>query len=175
MAASTSRSAAKPPKPPKPPRAPKPPKPSQATKPPKPSRSSKGTGTSRTPEPADQAAVRNDVVLWGRLSADAEERELPSGDLIVTLRVVVPRRVGPPRPRATTASGPRRPSVDTIDVVCWTAATRRAALRLAAGEAIEVEGSLRRRFFGAPVGRQSRYEVEAGVVRRLSGDASHAS
>ncbi|MGW5239662.1 single-stranded DNA-binding protein [Monashia sp. NPDC004114] len=132
--------------------------------------------TSRSaPRPPEQEAVRNEVVLWGRLAAEAQERELPSGDVIVTLRVVVPRRGGPSRPRAATAGAPRRATVDTIDVVCWTAATRRAALRLGAGEAIEIGGALRRRFFGAAVGRQSRYEVEAGVVRRLSGSGSGAS
>jgi single-strand DNA-binding protein len=131
--------------------------------------------TRRAPTPQGQEAARNEVVLWGRLAAAAEERELPSGDVIVTMRVVVPRRGGPARPRAATPPGPRRPTVDTIDVVCWTAATRRAALRLGAGEAIEIEGALRRRFFGGAVGRQSRYEVEAGVVRRLSGAQLGAS
>ncbi|GAB3070575.1 hypothetical protein GCM10027053_39080 [Intrasporangium mesophilum] len=126
------------------------------------------------PRPPEQEAVRNEVVLWGRLAAEAQERELPSGDVIVTLRVVVPRRM-PSRARAATAGAPRRATVDTIDVVCWTAATRRAALRLGAGEAIEIGGALRRRFFGGAVGRQSRYEVEAGVVRRLSGRGSRAS
>lgn len=105
--------------------------------------------------------TRNEVVLHGRLSAPAEERELPSGDVIVTLRVVVSR---PPRARA--------PGVDTIDVVCWSAVTRRTALRLAAGGDVEVTGSLRRRFYGGPTGRQSRYEVEAASVRRLVGGAS---
>jgi single-strand DNA-binding protein len=132
--------------------------------------------TSRSrPRPPGQQAARNEVVLWGRLAAEAQERELPSGDVIVTLRVVVPRRAGPSRARATTAGAPRRSTVDTIDVVCWTAATRRSALRLGAGEVIEVGGALRRRFFGGGAGRQSRYEVEAGVVRRLSGGGPRAS
>ena len=128
------------------------------------------------PPAADTAAVRNEVVLWGRLSAPAEQRELPSGDLIVTLRVVVDRPTGPPR---STGSGATRrrspdgkvrpPGVDTIDVVCWSASTRRVALRLVGGEQIEVEGALRRRFFAAGAGRQSRYEVEAARVRRRGG------
>lgn len=121
---------------------------------------------------ADAAAVagpgRNEVRLSGRLAAEAEERELPSGDRIVTLRVVVPRAPATGR-RRQAAEGVRRVTVDTIDVVCWTAGTRRTALRLRADEPVEVEGALRRRFFGGPTGRQSRYEVEAAALRRGSG------
>jgi len=133
-----------------------------------------GTRSTKAKSPEAEAA-RNEVILWGRLAAAAEERTLPSGDPIVTLRVVIPRRGGPPRPRGTTMPGARRTVVDTIDVVCWTASTRRAALRLQTGDAIEVEGALRRRFFGAAAGRQSRYEVEAGTVRRLSAGTRTAS
>ena len=113
---------------------------------------------------------RNEVLLCGRLAAAAEERELPSGDRIVTLRVVVARSQAATR-RRQPVEGPKRATVDTIDVVCWTAATRRTALRLRADEVVEVEGALRRRFFGGPSGRQSRYEVEASAVRRASGGA----
>lgn len=110
----------------------------------------------------------NEVRLGGRLAAEAEERELPSGDRIVTLRVVVARPPAAGRRRQAT-EGVRRVTVDTIDVVCWTAGTRRTALRLRADEPVEVEGALRRRFFGGPTGRQSRYEVEAAALRRASG------
>jgi single-strand DNA-binding protein len=113
---------------------------------------------------------RNEVHLCGRLAAEAEERELPSGDRLVTLRVVVARAQAATR-RRQPVEGPKRATVDTIDVVCWTAATRRTALRLRADEVVEVEGALRRRFFGGPSGRQSRYEVEASVLRRASGGA----
>ncbi len=50
-----------------------------------------GPGSEDTPE-ADPS--RNEVVLVGRLAAEAEERVLPSGDHLVTLRVVVPRKGG---------------------------------------------------------------------------------
>jgi single-strand DNA-binding protein len=106
--------------------------------------------------------ARNEVILWGRVPAEAEERLLPSGDRLAVLRVVIPRRTS--RPRA--ADRPRK-QVDTIDVVCWTARTRRSAAGLAAGDWVEVEGALHRRFFGGPTGRQSRYEVEAHVLRRV--------
>lgn len=118
----------------------------------------------------DLGEARNDVVLWGRLSAPAEQRELPSGDVIVTLRVVVERPPGTGTTRRRSPDGKvRPPGVDTIDVVCWSASTRRVALRLDGGEQIEVEGALRRRFFAGASGRQSRYEVEAAQVRRRGG------
>jgi len=116
----------------------------------------------------------NEVALRGRASAAGEERTLPSGDVIVTLRVIVPRERAAGR-RAAGAGEVRRASVDTIDVVCWTARTRRAALGLAAGDGVEVGGALRRRFFGGPGGRQSRYEVEAASVRRVARGAPVAS
>lgn len=114
---------------------------------------------------------RNEVTLRGRLAAVADERELPSGDRIALLRLVVPRD-GPTRRRRDGVETPRRATVDTIDVVCWSAATRRTAARLRAGDLVEVEGALRRRFFGGPGGRQSRYEVEAGGLRRVAGGGS---
>ena len=131
------------------------------------SRGASTTPTRATPKADDGAVgdVRNEVRLCGRLSAPAEERTLPSGDVIVTLRVVIPRS-RTARRTGSSDGEPRSGQVDTIDVVCWSAATRRAALRLDAGVGIEIEGSLRRRFFATPSGRQSRYEVEAQTVRR---------
>ncbi|WP_345508874.1 single-stranded DNA-binding protein [Terrabacter aeriphilus] len=120
-----------------------------------------------------ESCGRNEVALRGRVAAAAEERELPSGDRIVVLRVVVPRT--PARGRRRVGEPARRATVDTLDVVCWTAATRRAALRLRADDVAEVEGALRRRFFGAAGGRQSRYEVEAEVVRRVSGGGARGT
>ena len=125
-------------------------------------------------EQAGTTSALNEVALRGRAAAAGEERTLPSGDVIVTLRVIVPR-AGVAARRAAGACEVRRASVDTIDVVCWTARTRRAALRLAAGDGVEVGGALRRRFFGGPGGRQSRYEVEATSVRRVAGGAPVAS
>lgn len=117
----------------------------------------------------EPAVARNEVAIAGRLSVTPEEKELPSGDLIVTLRVVVPRGAAPHGRRSGGEAPVRRATVDTIDVVCWTASSRRAALRLGQGEEVEVEGALRRRFFGGAAGRQSRYEVEASAVRRARG------
>lgn len=117
------------------------------------------TGRSEESVVAAEVPV-NEVRLLGRVAADPEERDLPSGDRVVTLRLVVSR------------SGPRRsvkaPTVDAIDVACWTGAARRAALRLKENDHVIVEGALRRRFFRTGVAVQSRYEVEATVVRRVT-------
>ncbi len=139
----------------------------------------------------------NEVRMRGRVAAAPEVKELPSGDQLVTMRVVVgrtdARRDGPARSkdgagstrskdgagsarsRDGTASGRSkdeavavRTVVDTIDVACWSASARRAAGRFAAGDVVEVEGALRRRFFRTGAGAASRYEVEARSLRRAS-------
>ncbi|MCE1177650.1 MAG: single-stranded DNA-binding protein [Micrococcales bacterium] len=100
--------------------------------------------------------ARNTVELVGHLSAAPQTRTLPSGDELVTLRLVVDR---PP--------GSRGPSVDTIDLACWSARTRAFASRYAVGDVLEVSGALRRRFFKTSGGPASRYEVEVSRVKRL--------
>jgi len=106
----------------------------------------------------------NTVHLVGRVTARGEPRELPSGDTVLTLRVVVPRE---PQQRVRARTG-----VDTIDVACWTPAARRSASRCGVDDHVEVEGALRRRFFRAGGGVASRYEVEARrVIRRPAGAA----
>lgn len=114
----------------------------------------------------DREHQENTVVIAGRVSAAPELRELPSGDELVTFRLVVPRagrrESGTPNRPATD-----RTTVDVIDVACWTGRTRRSALRLQAGDRARVEGSLRRRFFRAGGATASRYEVEAASVRTV--------
>lgn len=123
------------------------------------------TRESDAPEaaPPDRTASRNEVVLVGRVPASPEERELPSGDRLVSWRLVV-GRVAPRRPR----DGVRAPTVDTLDCVAWTASARRAALALRPDDVVEVHGALRRRFWRAGAGAASRCEVEASNVRRVS-------
>lgn len=99
----------------------------------------------------------NEVVLTGRVSAAPESRELPSGAELVTFRVVVRR---PPSKVSTV-------TVDTVDVACWSGRSRRTAARLEIDDRVEVGGALRRRFFRAGGGAQSRYEVEASTLRRV--------
>lgn len=118
----------------------------------------------------DQPGI-NEVRLVGRVSGEVDSRELPSGDELVSFRVVVRR---PPR-RGAGQEGVRRPSIDTIDVACWSARTRTTAARFDDGQQVEVEGSLRRRFFVTGAGRASRYEVEAQRVRRVRASETSAS
>jgi len=102
----------------------------------------------------------NKVMVCGRISGLAEERELPSGDTVVQLRLVVPRS----GPRARAGGGGA--TVDTIDVACWTKALQRKAVRLKPSDLVTVRGALRRRFWRSPGGPASRYEVEATVLDR---------
>ena len=105
---------------------------------------------------------RNEVLLVGRVPAAAEERELPSGDVVATFRVVVDR---PPEQRATAA---RRVGIDTLDCAAWGAGVRRTARSLEAGDVVELKGALRRRFWRAGAGAVSRCEVEVGALRRVA-------
>lgn len=107
--------------------------------------------------------VRNEVALVGRVSAPAEARTLPSGDVLVSWRLVVDR---PPSRRAV-PEGSRAVVVDTIDCVAWAAGVRRTAGSFAAGDVVQVEGALRRRFWQTGSGAASRYEVEVAAAKRL--------
>ena len=108
----------------------------------------------------------NEVHLIGRLSAPPTVKHLPSGAEVVQLRVVVDRPATAQRRAGSTAGG-RAPTVDTIDVACWTADTRRRAMSYAGTELVDVTGALRRRFWRGPTGVASRYEVEAETLRLL--------
>jgi single-strand DNA-binding protein len=111
----------------------------------------------------DLPAARNEVPLVGRLPAAPQERELPSGDRVVTWRLVVDRGPGRRPPE-----GVRATTVDTLECVAWTASLRRTALTLLPDDVVEVQGSLRRRFWRAGTGAASRCEVEAAALRRLN-------
>lgn len=102
----------------------------------------------------------NEVTVCGRISGSPVERELPSGDTVVQLRVVVARSGA----RARAAVGGA--TVDTIDVACWTKALQRKAVRLKPGDVVTVRGALRRRFWRSAGGPASRYEVEATELVR---------
>jgi single-strand DNA-binding protein len=105
---------------------------------------------------------RNELVLVGRLAAAAQERALPSGDVLVSWRLVVDR---PPQARA---DGRRAPTVDAIDCITWRAPVRRSVLSWNAGDTIELTGALRRRFWRGERGAVSRTEVEVSQVKRLA-------
>ena len=112
----------------------------------------------------EPGATRNEVILVGRVSGVPEERELPSGDCLVSWRVVVDR----PPPRRPVPDGVRPPTIDALDCVGWSASVRRTARGLADGDVVAVEGSLRRRFWRGGAGAVSRTEVEVASLRRVA-------
>ena len=107
--------------------------------------------------------ARNEVVLVGRVSAPADQVELPSGDHLTSFRLVVDR--GPSRRRVP--AGVRAPTIDTFDCVVWTAALQRTARSWGAGDLVELHGAARRRFFRVGASVQSRFEIEVLSAKRL--------
>jgi single-strand DNA-binding protein len=95
----------------------------------------------------------NDLLLRGRVSAQAIEKELPSGDKVVEFRLIVSRL--------------ERGGVDTLDIAAWSSKMRRSALTLKEGEWIEISGSIHRRFWSGPTGVASRWQVEATEIARI--------
>lgn len=95
----------------------------------------------------------NDVLLRGRVSKEAVEKELPSGDKVVEFRLIVSRD--------------KQPGVDTLDIGSWSAKSRRTALSLAPDEWVEISGSIHRRFWQSPGGVASRWQIEAAEILRL--------
>ena len=98
----------------------------------------------------------NEVHLVGRVSGIGEQTELPSGQNMVRLRIVVPRT------KPTT-----RTTVDTIDLVCFKAGLGKRLMAVQEDEVIEVTGELRRRFWKAGASVASRMEVEVTTLTRL--------
>lgn len=121
-------------------------------------------------EPAASAAAglpdRNEVLLTGRLPADAVERILPSGNRIVSFRLVV-RRPADSGPEVGRAARSARATVDTVDCTAWSGSARRTVAAWRGGDVVEVTGALRRRFWRTPGGPASRYDVEVTRARRL--------
>lgn len=104
-----------------------------------------------------EASHLNSVNLRGRLAADPEQRELPSGDLLLTFRLVIDRPGSP---------GEQRRRVDTIDCAAWSGRVQRSVRAWTAGDVVDVEGHLRRRFRRSDAGPTSRVEVEVTKARR---------
>ena len=95
----------------------------------------------------------NDVLLRGRVTGEAVEKELPSGDKVSEFRIVISRS--------------DRDGVDTLDIAVWAAGLRRRAHSFKRDEWIEVSGSIRRRFWQSPTGLASRWQIEAKELTRL--------
>lgn len=95
----------------------------------------------------------NDVLLRGRVSQEAVEKELPSGDKVVEFRLIITRD--------------NQPGVDTLDIGSWSPKSRRTALSLVPDEWVEITGSIHRRFWSGPGGLASRWQVEAVEISRI--------
>ena len=101
----------------------------------------------------------NVVTLQGHLSRPAEERTLPSGDRLIQLELTVAR------------TGEKAESAPVV----WFDAPAYAG-ELDVDQEVVVVGRVRRRFFRAPGGTQSRTEVVADqvVLRRHTKKAAAA-
>ena len=106
----------------------------------------------------------NGVNLIGRISAIPEQRQLPSGDIVLSFRLVVPR--------TRAAQRRTRQSVDTIECSVWTSRLRRLAGSLAAGDEVTVAGELRRTFRRGPGGVTSWVTVDVSDVRRTPSEVA---
>ena len=113
-------------------------------------------------EAVEQGSSANEVRLVGRLAADPRLRELPSGDTVWNLRVMVERP----------SSGTEKPRqrVDSLECTVWGGRLKKQVEGWFAGDLVDVSGALRRRFFRAGGVTASRVEVElrrGKVIRRV--------
>ncbi|GAA2150143.1 hypothetical protein GCM10009844_30720 [Nocardioides koreensis] len=117
---------------------------------------------SKKKESAGRDEAVNEVRLVGRISQSPEERVLPSGDVLWTFRVVVPR---------TAVRAGSRQVVDALDCAVWGGRVRRSVASWVEGDLVEVTGAVRRRFFRAGGAAASRVEVEVTggrLIRRAT-------
>jgi single-strand DNA-binding protein len=116
----------------------------------------------------DDDSNANEVTLRGRVSTEPQTRPLPSGDEVVTFRLVVRRQRASPMTR-----GSRQVS-DWVDCAAWGGRARARASAWVPGDEVEVRGALRRRFYRTAGGAATRLEVEMLTgkrLRRASADA----
>lgn len=100
----------------------------------------------------------NVVTLSGRVSTAPTTRTLPSGDEIVSFRLVVDR--GPAARRRS------RVRVDSFECTAWTVQLRRACSRLVVGDRVAVRGELRSRVSRNGEAVVARVTVDVSSVRR---------
>jgi single-strand DNA-binding protein len=105
----------------------------------------------------DEHIPINEVFLVGRVTSLAVEKLLPSGDRVVEFRVVIGRA----------KSRGSKKEVDSLDIAAWSSKARKAAMGVKVDTWVQVTGAVRRRFWRAPSGLASRWQVEASEVVRL--------
>ncbi|MER6626204.1 single-stranded DNA-binding protein [Streptomyces sp. NPDC000931] len=101
---------------------------------------------------------RNDVFVVGRVTAAPSERELPSGDRLVTWRICVARPDVP---------GRRRARADSMTLVSFDPRLCAAVEGWRVGDVVRVTGELRRRTWRGWNGIHSVLEVEADSASRV--------
>jgi single-strand DNA-binding protein len=106
----------------------------------------------------------NEVHLTGRISATPQQRQLPSGDVVMSFRLVVPR--------TRAAQRRTRQRVDTVECSVWTSRLRRAVASLSAGDRVSVSGELRRTFRRQGAGVTSWVTVDVAQVQRVTDPAA---
>ncbi|RYE77418.1 MAG: single-stranded DNA-binding protein [Myxococcales bacterium] len=109
---------------------------------------------------SDRAEVGhvNTVAFRGRVTKVPEERELPSGTVVSTLRISV-RRDETPMTRGS------KQSSDWFDCTAWTAALRRRMKSWQVGDEVEIVGAVRRRHLGGGSGG-TLVDIEVQEARR---------
>ncbi|GLW99843.1 single-stranded DNA-binding protein [Microtetraspora sp. NBRC 16547] len=101
----------------------------------------------------------NSVLLRGRLSMEAEDRELPSGVLLTRWRLAVRRPEDHP--------GHQR--ADAIECATFEDGVREIVSGWRLDDVVEVEGAVRRRWWRGG----SRYEIEVHTARRIERHRPH--
>ncbi|WP_338042030.1 single-stranded DNA-binding protein [Nocardiopsis prasina] len=111
------------------------------------------------PERPDRAeGHRNEVLVVGRVTAAPSERELPSGDRLVTWRICVARPEVPGRKRAR---------ADSMTLVSFDPHLCARVEGWRVGDVVRVTGELRRRTWRGWNGIHSVLEVEADTASRV--------
>lgn len=105
----------------------------------------------------------NEVRLVGRVAQLPSSRELPSGDVLWSVRLIVDRDEASVRTRQT---------VDALECIAWAGRVQRSLAGWGAGDVVEVSGALRRRFYRTGAAAVSRVEVELSRARLIRRAAS---
>lgn len=100
--------------------------------------------------------MTNEVELAGRLTRDAVERELPSGDQVVALRLSLPHVRGQAK------------GGNWVDCSVWAPRWRKQAATWRAGDEVWVRGGPQRRFYRAGGTPQFVLEVVVSRARMVS-------
>jgi single-strand DNA-binding protein len=109
----------------------------------------------------------NEVRIRGRVSGEPRHRHLPSGDEVVSIRVVVPRPEG-------VLGSDKGVGVDTFECVAWTRRLQSVMARLSGDEHVSVTGALRRRFWRAGGAVASMVVIEVERLTRVPASPASA-